>query len=169
MAKTYEPIATYTATGSVSSYTFTSIPSTYTDLILVCDFAYASLGANTGYPLIRVGNGSVDSGSNYSFTYIKGDGSTASSGRASNNTYLNSVATVTGSDRYAAVFNFQNYSNTTTNKSVIHRIGSATKETFACASLWRSTSAINTLQFYDFSGYNFSSDSTFTLYGILKA
>jgi hypothetical protein len=169
MAKTYEPIATYTATGSVSSYTFTSIPSTYTDLILVCNFAYASLGANTGYPLIRVGNGSVDSGSNYSFTYIKGDGSTASSGRASNGTYLNSVATVTGSDRYAAVFNFQNYSNTTTHKSVIHRIGSAAKETFACASLWRSTSAINTLQFYDFSGYNFSSDSTFTLYGIKAA
>jgi hypothetical protein len=39
----------------------------------------------------------------------------------------------------------------------------------AVVGLWRSTSAINTIKIYDASSYNFSSNSTFTLYGIASA
>ena len=35
MAITYEPIATETASGSVSSITFSSISGTYTDLVII--------------------------------------------------------------------------------------------------------------------------------------
>ena len=166
---TYTPIATTTASGSVSQVTFSSISGSYTDLYLVCNVAYASLGANTGYVVMQVGNGSVDTGSNYSYTYVRGDGSAASSGRSSNATYVNVFTNVTGSNRVIINTSFQNYSNTTTNKSILSRTNDASYDTSASIALWRSTSAINTIKVYDVLGYNFSSNSTFTLYGIASA
>lgn len=66
--------------------------------------------------------------------------------------------------------NFQNYSNTTTFKTMIGRNGAAAFDVEASVQLWRSTSAINTLQlFAGQGGINFTSGSTFTLYGITAA
>jgi hypothetical protein len=165
---TYTPIATYTASGSVSQITFSSISGSYTDLYLVCDVAYASLGANTGYVVIQVGNGSVDTGSNYSYTYLQGNGSAASSGRGASAPYFNVFTAVTGSTRAMINTSLQNYSNTTTYKTALTRTNESA-DTTASVGLWRSTSAINTIKVYDVSGYNFSSNSTFTLYGIAAA
>jgi len=114
--------------------------------------------------LLRVGNGSLDTGSNYSMTIMAGNGSTAASVRGSNRTSI-------GLDYYGAidttakatyVVNFQNYSNTTTNKTVLLR-SSTGYATEATVGLWRSTSAINTLSLY---GVTFATGSTFSLYGI---
>lgn len=169
MPLTYTPIATQNGTGSSSSITFSSIPSGYTDLVLVCDIAYASLGANTGYTIMRVGNGSVDTTSNYSWTTLTGNGSAASSGRASSQAYLNLLTAVTGTNRTIVNASIQNYSNTTTNKTMLVRTNQSSVDTTAAVELWRSTSAINTIQIYDFSGYNFATTATFSLYGILAA
>lgn len=169
MPATYESIATANGTGSASSVTFSSIPSTYTDLVLVCDIAYASLGGNTGYTVMRVGNGSVDSGSNYSWSTLTGNGSAASSGRASSQTYFNLLNAVTSTNRSISNISLQNYSNTTTNKTMLIRTNQASVDTTAAVELWRSTSAINTIQVYDFSGYNFATTATFTLYGVKSA
>ena len=158
-------LQTITASGSASQVTFTSIPQGYTDLYVVCNVGYASLGANTGYLQYRVGNGSLDTATNYSYTYLKGDGTSATSGRGPGAPYINIFASVTGTNRVIFNTSFQNYSNTTTYKTAITRTNESI-DTYASVALWRSTAAINTLQVYDFSGYNFSSDSTFTLYGI---
>ena len=37
MAKTYTPIATQTLSTATANVTFSSIPSAYTDLVIVCD------------------------------------------------------------------------------------------------------------------------------------
>lgn len=169
MPATYDCIATTTTNGSVSSVTFSSISGSYTDLYLVCDIAYASLGANTGYVLYQVGNGSVDTGTNYSYTWIVGNGSTAVSGRGSGAPYIDGLTQVTGTNRVILNISLQNYSNTTTNKTFLQRVNDASKNTLAVVGLWRSTSAINTIKVYDISNYNFSSNSTFTLYGIKAA
>ena len=166
---TYTPIATYTATGSQSAIDFTSIPSTYTDLVLVCNLSYASLGGNTGYVVTRVGNGSLDTSTNYSYTDLTGNGSSASSGITTNSPYINAFTAVTGTNQAQIIYQFQNYSNSSFYKTIMLRTNQANVDTRAVVSLWRSTSAINTIRVYDVSGYNFSSSSMFTLYGIAAA
>lgn len=170
MASTYTPIATTTLGSAATSYTFTSIPTTYTDLVLVFDGVLSS----ADYVWVRVGNGSVDTGSNYSQTYLMGNGSSASSGRSSSQTYFFPQDPLnTGGNNM--VVNFQNYSNTTTYKSMLLRAntpvtdGGATGTTRAQVALWRSTSAINTIQISTYAGQNFNTGSTFTLYGIQAA
>jgi hypothetical protein len=163
---TYTPIATTTLGSAQSSYTFTSIPSTYTDLVLVANIK-ASTAANA---YIRVGNGSIDSGTNYGYTNLSGDGSTATSARSSNNSLI--AATTTGGsldNRIGTVLiSFQNYSNSSTFKTALVRFSSAGVETVATVGTWRSTSAINQIQILSLSP-NYDIGSTFTLYGIAAA
>jgi hypothetical protein len=164
MPITYEPIATTTiANSSTASYSFTSIPGTYTDLILV-----QSIGNNTS------GDGGVqiqynsDTGSNYSWTYLVGNGTSASSGRNSNATYYD-IGLETDTTNYAVLTtHIMNYSNTTTYKTAITRGSASTREAGANVSLWRSTAAITSIILTKATG-NFKSGSTFTLYGIKAA
>jgi hypothetical protein len=162
---TYTPIATTTLGSNAASYTFTAIPSTYTDLVLVVTPLATSNGQAT---YIRVGNGSIDSGSNYSNTNLSGNGSIAISARRSNATEF-SVEYYTAADTTARdniIVHFMNYSNTTTNKTFISRSNNAAYGVDANVGLWRSTSAIN--QIFIASGA-YAIGSTFTLYGLAAA
>lgn len=164
MAATYEPIATTTLGSAQSSYTFSSIPQTYTDLILIVSATNSIAGQSDFF---QVGNGSVDTGSNYSYTGTAGDGSTASSYRATNGIrcYAGYMQT---SSIYSSIINFQNYSNTTIYKTILVRKGQSDSYVESIVNLWRSTSAINTIKIFPDSN-NFASGSTFTLYGIKAA
>lgn len=159
---TYTPIATTTVSGT--SYTFSSIPSTYTDLILV-NFIGNATGAGAGGIQIRY-NG--DTGSNYSWTYLVGTGSSAVSGRSSG-TYFDIGMTNNTTDFSQVICQIQNYSNTTTYKTTMSRSASAATEVSANVSLWRSTSAINSITVTKADGANFKSGTTLTLYGITAA
>ena len=164
---TYTPIATYTLPSNASSYTFTSIPSTYTDLVLVANGGTVS-DSNLN---LRVGNGSIDSGSNYSQTLIGGNGSSALSSRVTSQTQWqpsNDDAYWTNAIKGVLTIHFMNYSNTTTYKTVIGRTNLASSGLDSIVHLWRSTSAINSILVGNY-GYNFSIGSTFTLYGIKAA
>ena len=167
MAFTYEPIATYTSGSSFSNYTFTSIPSTFTDLILVGNFGTTSGGANIA---LQVGNGSIDTGSNYSFTYVNGDGSTAATGRASNSAqvYIDYSAYAGSSINATYIWQIQNYASTSVYKSISGRANTASVGTNATAGVWRSTSAINQIK-VDQQSTSFLANSRFTLYGIASA
>ena len=72
MASTYTAIATQTASGSTTALTFSSIPQTYTDLVIVCLLT----AGNTGDAYLRYNS---DTGTNYSDTALRGNGSAASS------------------------------------------------------------------------------------------
>jgi len=72
---TYVPIQAITLSASTSSVDFTNIPQTFTDLIIVASARYVS--TNTGQGLGIRFNG--DTTSNYSFTILEGNGSTATS------------------------------------------------------------------------------------------
>jgi hypothetical protein len=164
---TYTPIATYTSGSAFSNYTFTSIPGTYTDLILVGNLGTTSGSANIA---LQVGNGSIDTGNNYSFTHLNGDGSTAASGRVSSTAQIyidySAYATTTLTSTY--IWQIQNYSNTTTYKTVLGRANTASVGTNATVGLWRSTSAIDRIK-VDPQSTTFLANSTFTLYGIAAA
>jgi hypothetical protein len=163
MAKTYEPIATTTIGSATNTVSFTSISGTYTDLVLVSNTFQTS---NSNMRL-RLGNGSVDTGFNYSNTYLGGDGSSAFSGRVSGESFIEAnyqPANTWGQ----SIINVQNYSNTTTYKTSLIRSGQAGALTIAYVGLWRSTSAITAINLYTSAG-NFDTGSTFTLYGIKAA
>jgi len=160
MPQTYTPIATYTIPSTTSSYTFSSIPSTYTDLVIVTSIQRTA----TGNTRIRF-NG--DTGTNYSTTYIEGNGTAASSVRVPNQTYMTLDYSNSTSNWVPSIANVMNYANTTTNKTMINRTGDAGVVVLAYAQLWRSTAAINSITLV--SDTNFATGSTFTLYGIKAA
>lgn len=155
---TYIPIATYTTSGSQTSYTFSSIPSTYTDLVLIANGKVV----NNGDFLYVQFNG--DTGSNYSRTQVQGTGSAAQSGRGSNETsgYIGVWYSVNSTIRV----NFQNYSNTTTYKTYLSRSDAADQNTSAWVGLWRNTAAINSIKILSSA---ITDGTTFTLYGIAAA
>lgn len=162
---TYEPIATQTLNSANANITFTAIPQTYTDLIVV--FNGSSTG--TAQYFMQVGNGSIDTGSNYSTTGLTGNGSSAVSIRYTNDTVgirADLYATAGGNIKQT-IFQIQNYSNTTTNKAILVRSSLPVSESVACIGLYRSTSAINTLRLTTSS--TFSTGATVTLYGIANA
>ena len=162
---TYTPIATTTLGSDQASVTFSSISGTYTDLVLVCSIQQSG----TDDFSIRF-NG--DTGSNYSRTTLWGDGTSGGSYRSSNATqitvsyygYPPSAASTFGTE----IINIQNYSNTTTYKTVVARANNAGTGTDATVGLWRSTSAITEVLVRINAG-NLKSGSTFTLYGIASA
>jgi hypothetical protein len=158
MTATYDRIATTTASGSTSQFTFTSIPATYTDLVLVI------MAANASASNFEITFNS-DTGSNYSRTQLSGNGTSASSARESSFTSYRTLSTPSGSSTYAiANLSIMNYSNTTTFKTLLDRGGYASDQTYAQVGLYRSTSAISSIRLL--CGSNLSVNSTFTLYGI---
>ena len=172
MPVTYKPINTTTLGSSATDITFSSIPSTYTDLILVTS-VFGSRAANVDSLAIRL-NG--DTASNYSYTYAIYESSAGTiSGRASNQTniWVGNFSSNSVTQPGPIIIQIQNYSNATTNKTILSRqnviAGGSYDITGANVGLWRSTAAINSITVRSETGSNFSSGSTFTLYGIKAA
>jgi hypothetical protein len=168
---TYTPIATQTLGSAQSSVTFSSISGSYTDLILVINTRSSSTAASDTKLYVQF-NG--DTASNYSQTFLFGNGSTAGSSRASSQTqiYAGDIS-ATGGSSYAGlstvVLQIQNYSNTTTNKTMFSRVSSPNVFVEAVVGLWRSTAAITSIVLDLESTPQFITGSTFTLYGIAAA
>lgn len=166
-ASTYVPIANQVLTSATASVTFSSIPSTYTDLVLVVNVQLTSSGQSLLYQF------NSDTGTNYSLTILKGNGSSATSDRRSSINYQLGAgwdAGIPTSGSFGtAVINIQNYSNSTTYKTSVARGANAGGgDVTATVNLWRNTNAINTLTVYTGSG-NLAAGTTATLYGILAA
>lgn len=166
MSATYESIATFIANGSASDYEFTSIPQTYTDLVIVCQGRTAN---SVGEQAILVYLNNDFSGLG-SYTEVRGDGSSATSSRITGANGLRvgyfPGANATSGNVGQCNFSILNYANTTTNKTMIARGGVASSSSTASVSLFRSTSAITRVGIATFGAGNFISGSTFTLYGI---
>jgi hypothetical protein len=170
MPNTYTELKRTVLSTSASTITLDNIPQNYTDLVLV--FQCSAASANMNWDL-RVGNGTVDSGSNYSATYLVGGSGGASSNRVSNQDRLRlgfSAFIQSSGGVFTAITQFMNYSNTTTNKTVISRDGNANQSVVEAATgLWRSTAAINIITMGDFGGSTMAAGTTVSLYGIANA
>jgi hypothetical protein len=162
---TYTPIASVTLSSAQSSVTFSGIPQTYTDLVLVANTA---TNTSTNYYLIEFNS---DTGSNYSSTHLRGTGSAASSTRYSNQTSIfTSIGSTINTTKLSSIMIAQimNYSNSTTYKTVLARDNNAGTEVDATVALWRSTSAITSIKI-SIGANNFDTGSTFALYGVANA
>ena len=160
MPNTYVALATQTLGTAATSVTFSSIPTGYTDLFLVATTVGASLDA-----LVLQFN--ADTSTNYSTTILYGTGSAAASARETNSTYV--YTGLSGSAMSQSTYNIMNYANTTTFKTTIGRGDAANGQVRAGVSLWRSTSAINSIRVFRTANNNMDAGSTFSLYGIANA
>jgi hypothetical protein len=155
---TYVALATQTLGSAAASVTFSSISQTYTDLVIVCNTGATSLAND----YVRL-NG--DTTSNYSWTRIYGTGSVAGSSRSANDSGM-IVGDVTTSIAVTQTITVQNYSNTTTNKTILARSSATNSAATASVGLWRNTAAVTSVTLYP-NGTTWLSGSTFTIYGIL--
>jgi len=169
MATTYEPIATTTLGSAAASYTFTSISSAYTDLVLV---AVGTVSTNGDSLIVRFNS---DTATNYSNTSVRGSGTTAASSRSTGSTslFLGYGAGFSSTEICNAIMNIQNYANATTFKTTISRVnnpnGSVGPGTEAVVGLWRATPAAITSVLVGSQSGTMSVGMTLTLYGIKAA
>jgi len=165
MATTYDKIATTTLGSATANITFSSIPATYTDLKLV----FVGTGTTSVGLYGRFNN---DSGSNYSFTELFGQGSGAFSSRLSNLSYIDlesqsNLSTTIPSFKAIDIFSYAG----STFKTYLYtcqddRNGSG--NTVLQVGLYRSTSAINEIKLYVNSS-TIAAGTTATVYGIKAA
>jgi hypothetical protein len=165
---TYEPIATNTLVSATGSVTFSSIPGTYTDLVLISNIK--SNNTNNSSLLFEI-NGS-NSGSLYSGTMIYGTGSVYGSNRVVNQDFgyimRNGGLSVSGTVIQPFITYINNYTNTAKYRTVLSRNNVADTNVGADSALWRSTAAVTSFRI--FAGTNdFAVGSSFTLYGIAAA
>jgi hypothetical protein len=157
-----EPIATTLLGSAAGSITFSNIPQGYKHLQIRGIGLYSSTVTSA---LFRF-NG--DTGSNYSETPLRGDGSAATSGPAANRTFTWTCLQSAANTQFNTISNFMNYADATTNTSVLSRANSNSSGDYVAitAGLWRNTAAINSITVLTLSASNFNVGSTFTLYGI---
>ena len=144
---------------------FTSIPGTFTDLVVLASLRQSS--ANVNQIVWQINSATT----NFSYRVLEGNGSSASSG---NNT-LNYIGLVQGSSSTSNTFAsnsiyIANYAGATA-KSISTDAVTENNATAAIqhltATLWNNTAPITSLRFEAFSG-NLEIGSTISLYGILK-
>jgi hypothetical protein len=155
--------------GGAASIDFTSIPSTYTDLLVkIC--ARTTNAAVNDNVSIRP-NGATTS---RTMRRIYGSGATATSDSLTDITVGNIAGSSATANTFGnAEFYLPNYASTTTFKTFSNdgvnesNIASVVYMSLV-AGLWSSNSAITSLNLYSEAGANFVQYSTATLYGILK-
>lgn len=168
VATSYESIATSNPTSV--SFTFSSIPQTYSHLQIRA-IALQNLGNDWRGVTMRF-NG--DSGSNYTAHSVSGNGSTLGGGGSTGQTGVYPVVAGWSSLQYpgVSVIDILDYSSTNKNKTVrflhgIERNGTPAFVEFG-SSAWLNTSAISSISF-TVNADNFTSGTTFALYGIKVA
>jgi hypothetical protein len=164
MANTFIKIASATVgSGGASSIDFTSIPSTYTDLVIY--FSPRSTNVSAIYGATIQFN---SSSSNFSYRALYGNGSVAGS-YLDTASWLGEVpAASSTSNTFGNVSIYiPNYSGSTNKSFSIDNVGennATAARADLIAELWSNTAAINSVKLQ--SAVNFAQYSTATLYGI---
>jgi hypothetical protein len=171
MATTYTLISSVTVgSGGAANIEFTSIPATYTDLLVKIS---AREESTTSFTLnLKVNN---SSSSIYSSVYIQGDGSSGASG-SSTNVALGNFSVVNSSSETANTFgsaefyipNYAGSNNKSFSVDSVTENNASTAYSRLAAGLFASSSAITQLTFYLSSG-DLAQYSTAYLYGISNA
>jgi hypothetical protein len=162
----YESIATASGTGSSGTITFSSIPSTYKHLEIrqISRVTVASSDCNLRF--------NSDTGANYSWHRLMGNGSSASAASGVSNTYIElpstSYSSLLSNTYGTSVTSILDYANTNKFKTVRSLGGfedNSSGFVLFCSGNWRSTSAVTSISLITGSG-SWTTDTHFALYGI---
>ncbi len=171
----YDALSTITVpSGGLASVTFAGIPNTYKHLQL----RHSCITNRATYAIedltIRF-NG--DTGANYSYHLLRGNGSTAVAGAAANASFVYlDVASGTSVSNYfgVGITDILDYADTSKFKTTRSLTGIDTNGSVAGefgrvelqSANWRNTAAINSMVIAPLNGTQFNQHSQFTLYGI---
>ena len=172
MPATYTLIASTTVgSGGTANIEFTSIPATYTDLVVLFSlrttrsFAYDD-------PVVQFNSNS----SNYSYTVLQGTGSAVTSYRASSTSFIylgecngDTSTASTFSNQTMYIPNYTSSNNKTVSVTSSMENNAAAAYSDAIAGLWANSAAITSLKIYSASAANLKQYSTAYLYGISNA
>jgi hypothetical protein len=165
----FESIATTTIGSDTSNVTFSSIPSTFTHLQLRI---IGRSDRSNNFDTMRL-QLNADTGGNYAWHTLYGDGSSAGSSASINQVYMSFDrlnGNLAGSGTFGAlIIDILDYTNTNKYKTA-RNLGGAdnngTGEIYFQSGLWQSTSAVTQIKVFPGVGTNFKQYSHFALYGI---
>jgi hypothetical protein len=161
MTATYDLIASNVLTSTTASVTFSSIPTTYRDLILVVSGTMTSNNA----AWLRFNS---DTGANYNRIWMQGNGSTATSGSTTNATslYVSNTDAFSSTVVNTMIVQILDYRAIDKHKSGLLRLDRSDAVTSALGFRWASTSSITSI-LIDGDG-DYAAGTTFYLYGIVS-
>ena len=155
---TYTALATVTLASTATSITFSSIPATYRDLVLVTN------GKATATASLRIRVNS-DTGNNYFWVRMIGEAAGAFSDSSSPANFLDGGNPST-TEGYMSITQFMDYSATDKHKTTLHRISFPNNtHVLANGGRWLNTAAITSIQVYN---PTFAVGFTASLYGIVS-
>jgi hypothetical protein len=163
MAKTYSLIQAQTLTSNTASVTFSNIPQNFTDLRL-----FISCRSNRATEVDDQFNiYPNNSSSNLTSRFVRGDGSTVTSGTA-NRTYIPAAGATANifSSITMIIPNYTNNKHKNIHTDSVQENNATTAYMSLQSTTWENTSAITSLVFSPVSGTAFLSGSTFILYGV---
>lgn len=160
---TYNLIQETTISGSVTTtVTFSSIPNTFDDLVLIIRAKNALDEAVT----LRFNS---DSGTNYSQMDSVANGSTSSASNSASNTSIG-LSGGQENQNYMYQIHINGYANANFTKCVFStqfiELGTSANTIIYRGGRWNSTAVISTITLATLSGTNFVANSVFSLYGI---
>ena len=174
VTSSYESIATVTASGGETSLSFTSIPGTYASLQIRGITRRADSGSVIATDNLRF-NG--DTGTNYFYHRLQGDGATATAGSGGGATSdivfsRGTGATATAGMFGAVVADILDYASSTKNKTVKSFTGfdinASGGNVYLLSGAWFNTAAITSITIYP-NGNTIAAGTTYALYGIKGA
>ena len=167
MANTYTLISSSVLSTSASSFTFSAIPATYTDLVLKTSVRSDVSNIQYDYEVSMNSTG----GTNHSYTLFRGYSPTGDTFRGSNGAGI--LGNSSGSGATANTFGnsqmyIPNYAGSTFKPASFNNANETNASTiflYTTAGLYSSTSAITSIILRS-PGYNFVAGSSFYLYGV---
>ena len=157
---TYTALANTTLSGPSSIVSFSSIPSSYRDLIMVATITYAG---TPGDVILRVNN---DSSALYDSIWALGDGTTTYGGGQFSQSSINPI--LSGNDgKSILTWQLLDYSTTDRHKTTLIRSGGGAGRIVMAAGRWANTAAVNSITIRDTASNTFATGSTFALYGVI--
>lgn len=153
---TYDLIASSVLSSNSLSVTFSNIPQTYRDLVLVID------GTANSSEFIGIYCNGVITTNNDPAVHMIGNGSSATSSTST------AYAFYASTSKFNVIIQIIDYSTTNKHKTILTRSNAPSDRVVATASRVAQTAAISTIKINDsyWSGLNFLSGTTFHLYGI---
>ena len=166
----YDSLAAITLSSTVSSITFSGIPTGYRHLQVRC-ISKADAAGN-GYSLVVTANGDETVG-NYRSHYLEGNGSSATGGtyQSVGGAYFVGGSTGAGTDGNwfgTTIFDLLDYSATTKNKTFRGLTGhdrNGNGNIHLSSAVWLNTSAVTNLKI-SLAGANMVAKTQFALYGV---
>jgi hypothetical protein len=166
MPQTYNLIATANA-GGLTAGTFSSIPQTYTDLVIVCNTRVTSVWDIQAFQV----NGA---GSSYDQIYSESTGMTTGSGTLQIAYRVNYIPGTSYANVWdTSIYHFLNYSQGNTYKTLLTQGGAAVNASFFAQSTVSTytgaTTAMTSMVWGTANGGTYAANSVIRLYGIKAA